>query len=76
MTATVFSMSDYRMVFVLPDRLGTVVFLASRGCRKPRIAHERTFADPDAADAFAEELSRHFGCNIIGGNAGREDIAR
>ena len=76
MSATVFSMSDYRMVFVLPDRLGTVVFLASRGRGQPRIANERTFADPDDADAFAEHLSHYFGCKIVGGNARRQDIAR
>ena len=64
MSATVLWIKDHRAVFVLPDRQGTVVLLASRG-PTPRIAHECTFESIADEASYARKISTRFGCSIV-----------
>jgi hypothetical protein len=73
MTATVLHLADHRLVFVLPDKGSTVVFMASRG-PTPRIAHERRFTDPAKASVYGRDLAATYGVNIIGDANAEQEI--
>jgi hypothetical protein len=69
MSGNVIRLGFYRAVFVLLERAGVTVLMASQGSPKVRIAHERHFSEPEPALKYAQELAKSFDCRVTGAGA-------